>query len=126
MHQSRLCQVIIDCQASDLSEAAKFWSGALGLAVGPSEQPASEKYVMLGSGKEDFRVLLQKVDHPSRVHLDIETDDVDREAARLEKLGAKRVEKIQTWWIMEAPSGHRFCVVRQQHERFPADVNRWP
>jgi hypothetical protein len=77
-------------------EAAPFWSQALGRAVGPAEKPASEKYVTLGSGKEDFLVLLQKVDDPSRVHLDIEADDIDREAERLEKLGAKRIARIKS------------------------------
>jgi predicted enzyme related to lactoylglutathione lyase len=126
MHHSRLCTVVIDCQTSDLAEAARFWSNALGRPVAPSENPSQQKYVTLGSGKEDTIVLLQKVGHPSRVHLDIETDDIEREVVRLEKLGAKRVEQIETWWVMEAPSGQRFCVVRPQRERFPADVNEWP
>jgi hypothetical protein len=55
---------------------------------------------------------VQKVKHDSRVHLDIESDDVEAEAARLEKLGARKVQKINTWWVMEAPTGQRFCVVR--------------
>ena len=125
MHHSRLGQVIIDCEATDLSEAAEYWSKALGRSIGPAEKPGSEKYVMLGSGNEDLLVLLQKVDHPSRVHLDIEADDVEREVARLEKLGAKRIEQIKTWWVMEAPTGHRFCVIQPQHERLPGDANNW-
>jgi hypothetical protein len=52
------------------------------------------------------------VKHESRVHLDIETDDVEAEVLRLERLGAKRVEKGRAWWVMEAPTGQRFCVVR--------------
>jgi predicted enzyme related to lactoylglutathione lyase len=123
MHRSRLGQVIIDCQAGDLTEAARFWSQALERAIGSAEKPASEKYVTLGSGKEDFLVLLQMVDHPSRVHLDIEADDVEREAERLEKLGAKRIERIKSWWVLEAPTGHRFCVIQPQHERLPDDAN---
>jgi hypothetical protein len=59
------------------------------------------------------------------VHLDIETDDVDAEAARLERLGARRVEKIKTWWVMEAPSGHRFCVVRAKDLSNAAGVTVW-
>jgi hypothetical protein len=125
MHHSRLCSIIIDCQTKDLTEAARFWSAAIGRPVDASEKPAEEKYVRLGTGKEDVIVLLQKVDHPSRVHLDIEADDIEREVARLEKLGAKRVEQIQTWWVMEAPTGQRFCVIRPQRERFPADLNTW-
>ena len=91
-----------------------------------SDMPDFNAANKLGTGKEDVIVLLQKVDHPSRVHLDIESDDIEAEVARLEKLGAKRLEKIQTWWVMEAPTGQRFCVIRPQRERFPADVNTWP
>jgi hypothetical protein len=54
------------------------------------------------------------VDHESRVHLDIEADDLDAEVKRLEALGAKRVAFVKRWWVMEAPTGHRFCVVRPQ------------
>jgi predicted enzyme related to lactoylglutathione lyase len=126
MHHSRLCTAVIDCQTDDLTDAAKFWSEAIGRPTSPGEDPSKDKYVTLGSGKESLIVLLQKVDHPSRVHLDIETDDVEREVARLEKLGAKRIEQIKTWWVMEAPTGHRFCVIRPQREQFPADVNSWP
>ena len=63
-------------------------------------------------------MLLQKVDHPSRVHLHIEADDVEREVARLEKL-QKRIEQVKTWWVMGPPTGHRFCVIQPQHERPP-------
>jgi predicted enzyme related to lactoylglutathione lyase len=126
MHHSRLCTIVIDCRTEDLTEAAKFWSSAIGRPVEASENPAEEKYVRRGNGQESVIILLQKVDHPSRVHLDIETDDVESEVARLEKLGAKRIEKVQTWWVIEAPTGQRFCVIRPQRERFPADLNSWP
>jgi hypothetical protein len=66
------------------------------------------------------------VDHPSRVHLDIETDDIDAEMRRLEKLGAKRVQAVQTWWVMEAPTGQRFCVVHASSPDFEARACRWP
>ena len=55
--------------------------------------------------------MIQKVAHESRVHLDIETDDMEAEVKRLEALGARRIEFIKRWWVMEAPTGHRFCVV---------------
>ena len=35
MHHSRLCAVLIDCRTSDVDEAARFWSKALGRAVDP-------------------------------------------------------------------------------------------
>jgi hypothetical protein len=73
----------------------------------------------------DIQVLLQKVDHPSRVHLDIETDDIEAEVQRLEKLGARRVKQLPRWWVMEAPSGQRFCVVAPQRTDFDEGANQW-
>lgn len=127
MHRSRLCTIVIDCHDADLERAAAFWSGALGRrAKPPSRRPALKNYRALGSGREDLIVLLQRVGHPSRVHHDIETDNIAREVARLERLGARRVKKVRTWWVMEAPTGHRFCVVRPQRGRLGPDAKRWP
>ena len=64
--------------------------------------------------------------HPSRVHLDIESDDIDAEADRLEKLGAKKIAFVKRWWVMEAPTGQRFCVVRMQHPERGAPAKGWP
>lgn len=126
MHRSKLVAAVIDCQTEDLTAAARFWSEALGRKLDPSDDPATEKYVSVGTGNEELIVLLQRVPHASRVHLDIETDDIEAEAARLEALGARRIEKINTWWVMEAPTGHRFCVVRPQRDgKMPAGANEW-
>lgn len=112
MHKSRLAALVIDCQTDDLAAAAEFWSRALGYPVG--ETGHDGRYVSLQGPEREPKLLLQKVEHPSRVHLDIETDDVEAEVQRLERLGAKRIDKVKTWIVMEAPSGHRFCVVRPQ------------
>jgi hypothetical protein len=126
MHRSRLSTIVIDCKDGDLAQAAAFWARALGRrAARAPKNPAHKNYRRLGSGREDLIVLLQRVGHPSRVHLDIEADDIEREAARLERLGARRVKKIKTWWVMEAPTGHRFCVVRPQRGPLGKDANRW-
>jgi len=121
MHRSQLGGLIIDCQTDDLKAAAKFWSAALGLPLGASEP----NYIGLQTQPNGLAIEVQKVSHPARVHLDIETDDVEAEVTRLEKLGAKRVEKIKTWWIMEAPSGHRFCVIRAKRTEFAREANLW-
>jgi hypothetical protein len=74
---------------------------------------AEEKgFVRLDAAGRDLHVEVQCVTHESRLHLDIETDDVDLEVARLEKLGARRIAKKDRWWVMEAPTRQRFCVVR--------------
>jgi hypothetical protein len=60
------------------------------------------------------------------VHLDIETDDIEAEVRRLEALGATRVEKKRRWWIMQAPTGHRFCVCNPCRSEFEDEANAWP
>jgi hypothetical protein len=120
-HRNRLAGFIIDCRTDDLAGAAGFWREALGDRKARKPQG---KYVKLDD-QAGLHVEVQKVDHESRVHLDIESDDVEAEVARLEKLGAKRVAKVRTWVVMEAPTGHRFCVIRAQTRDFEAKANTW-
>ena len=125
MHRSRFCALVIDCNVDDIDTAATFWSRALGKPVVPPT-PESGNYRELAVGAGEPMILLQKVEHESRVHLDIETDDLDAEVKRLEALGAKRVAFVrQRWWVMEAPTGHRFCIVRPQRGPLEERVNRW-
>lgn len=125
MHRSRLCGFIIDCQVPDLQAAAGFWGDALGMPLRQLPGTEGESYVRLMDGQHGLHIEVQKVDHPSRVHLDIETDDVEAEVRRLEALGAKRVRAVRTFWVMEAPTGQRFCVVRAQRANFERDANVW-
>ena len=117
MHKSCLGAIVIDCRTEDLAAASAFWSAALGY---PARATDDARYVELDGAGGRPAIVLQQVEHESRVHLDIETDDIDAEVARLEALGAKRVAQIKTWWVMEAPTGHRFCVIRPQNEGFAA------
>ncbi len=105
-HKSRLGGLIIDCEG-DLEPAATFWAEALGGAVMMEE---GDRYagIMMTSG---FWIEVQQVNARPGVHLDIATDDVVAEEARLVALGARRVEAIEDWVVMEAPTGHRFCIV---------------
>jgi len=122
-HKSRLGAIVIDCQCEDLDEHVRFWSGALGNE--PTYFDEEPDYVGLGVPGDEVTVLLQRVKHDSRVHLDIETDDQEAEVSRLEKLGAKRVAGIKRWVVMEAPSGHRFCVVNPQRRDFADNASQW-
>ena len=126
-HRSRLAGFIIDCQTGDLDAAADFWSQALGCTIADRDAgDGTAEYQMLGDTPGDLHIEVQKVAHPSRVHLDIEADDVDAEAARLEALGAKKVAFVKRWWVMEAPTGQRFCVVRMKHPERGAPPHEWP
>jgi predicted enzyme related to lactoylglutathione lyase len=125
MHRSKLAGFIIDCQTGDLTQAADFWGSALGMPV-RDLPPGEETYKQLEDLQHGLHIEVQTVSHPSRVHLDIETDDIDAEVRRLEKLGAKRVQFVHTWWVLEAPTGHRFCVVPASSTNFAAKATQWP
>lgn len=124
-HRSRLAGFIIDCRTDDLDAAAAFWSGALGMLVAGPDSGGSGQYAELGATPGDLNIEVQKVDHASRVHLDIETDDIDAEAARLEAMGAKRIGFVKRWWVMQAPTGQRFCIVKMHHPERGVAPNVW-
>lgn len=126
MHRSQLAGFIIDCRTDNLDAAARFWGEALGLTRVSAEIAEGESYVPFRRDPNGINIEVQKVDHESRVHLDIESDDIEAEAARLEKLGARKLQKVETWWVMEAPTGQRFCVVRAKRSRFRDEANVWP
>lgn len=123
MHRSRLAGYIIDCQTDNLEEAADFWSAALGYER--QETSEDDLYLGLDTPDRDPYIEVQTVDHASRIHLDIESDNIEAEVQRLEALGARRIEKIKTWVVMEAPTGQRFCVINRGHKYFDETANRW-
>jgi predicted enzyme related to lactoylglutathione lyase len=124
MHHSRISAFVLDCKVDDLATATEFWSKALGRPVANADQDGDGKYAELKTDADEPFLLLQRVDHEPRIHLDIETDDIDAEVARLEALGAKRIAFVKRWWVMQAPTGHRFCVVGKQSGK-SADFNTW-
>ena len=125
MHCSRLCALLIDCNTPDIDEAASFWAEALGRAIDLDHPGTRGNYRMLDTPQDEPIVQIQRVEHESRVHIDIETDNIPAEAARLEKLGAHVVDRLERWVVMQAPTGQRFCVVRVQRPGFPKNANSW-
>ena len=124
MHRSRLSVVVIDCAEEKMDAGVGFWRQALGMNTVHPDDPSSP-YIGFDGRYRSLQLGLQRVQAPSRYHLDIETDDVDAEVLRLEGLRASRLEQGESWWVMEAPSGHRFCVVPQLSGDFPANTNQW-
>jgi len=122
MHKSRLAGFIIDCKTDDLDGPSNFWSAALGMRQSGRE---GDLYESLDASARDLSIAVQKVKHDSRVHLDIESDDIEAEVARLEKLGARRIAKVNTWVVMEAPTGQRFCVVRAKWQEGAPGIKTW-
>ena len=102
---------IIDCETDDLDGAAKFWSEALRLPLRPGADTTDTGYRHLDSGPGGLDIEIQRVNHSSRVHLDLQAEDVAAEVKRLQGLGATIFKEVKDWVVMEAPTGHRFCVV---------------
>ena len=125
MHKSRLGGLIIDCNTDDLDSAGEFWSKALGLSINHDKGPDDTNYVLLNTPENELDIEIQQVNHESRVHIDIETDDIEAEASRLEKLGAVRIGTVRSWLVMQAPTGQRFCLVTPQRSEFDSQANLW-
>jgi len=124
MHRSRISTLMIDCLAEDFEAALAFWPEALGL--GPVRRPrAGQRYVSLGQVQGPINIRLQKVDKDPGYHLDIETDDLRAETARLESAGARTKYRIRRWWVLEDPAGNAFCVIRPESRHFPRRARRW-
>lgn len=107
--------LVLDC--ADPDALAEFWSATLGYeSLGRDGNYA----VLVSPTPGRPKLLLQRVPEPktgkNRMHLDIETPDIESEAARLEKLGATRLraaaltEHGSVWILMADPEGNEFCV----------------
>jgi hypothetical protein len=125
MHKSRLGALVVDCQSEDLFEHAEFWGAVLGSEPESQGGQINQRYVRLNGTPDEAQVVLQKVDHPSGVHFDIETDDIEAEVKRLLSLGAAIVKRMEKWVVMQAPSKHRFCVIGPIRTDFEENANVW-
>ena len=66
----------------------QFWAEALGRPVNREHPGSRGEYRMLAIPPDEAIVQIQRVKHESRVHIDIETDNISAEVARLQGLGA--------------------------------------
>ncbi len=126
MHRSRLRAIMIDCGEDSFEAGTRFWLDALGMTTAESRGPGSP-YAWFDGTVGGLEVGTQRIGDTSRIHLDIESDDVEAEVRRLEGLGARRKEFIKRWWVMEDPCGQLFCVVPwRERSAEAAPWNEWP
>jgi predicted enzyme related to lactoylglutathione lyase len=108
-HFSRVAMVVIDVPAGDHDRELSFWEAAAGQSLPQLDYPEYHGVRLHG---QDFGLLVQRLgEGTARVHMDIHTDDLDAEVKRLEHLGAQRVQRAHTWWVMRDPAGLLFCVI---------------
>jgi predicted enzyme related to lactoylglutathione lyase len=129
MHRSRLCHFVID--VADLDQGVWFWSAALNATEEPLPVQSRQIYRRLRLPGSEIRILLQKTSDDKiskeRMHLDLESDDVEAEVRRLEALGATRwdhqAERGFEFWVLHDPWGNEFCVLQPE---FPELLARQP
>lgn len=109
MHRSRVSTLLIDVPGGKAPAAAAFWSAALGVPARPV--PGEEQFTSLPGSLPDLVMAVQAVDDQPRYHLDIETDDVAAETARLVGLGAVEIGSWLDCRTLRAPGGHVLCVI---------------
>lgn len=107
--------IVLDCNEPQRLE--RFWSVALGYRAYWSSE---ELVVLVPEDGVRPPLLLMQVPEPragkNRMHLDIVTDDVEAEVARLQTEGATRAHEGQRefagayWVTMADPDGNKFCV----------------
>jgi predicted enzyme related to lactoylglutathione lyase len=131
-HRSRLCHIVID--VDDLDRGATFWSAVLGADEESVNPESREVYRLLRIPDSQIRVLLQCTHDAKlskeRMHIDLETDDVEAEVQRLEKLGAVRWdhqrERGYDFWVMRDPWGNEVCVLQTTFPNLLAQRRPWP
>lgn len=130
-HRSRLAHFVID--VDDLDHGVQFWSAALGAAQEPLVDTSRHMYRRLRLPDSDIRILLQRTNDTKlskeRMHLDLETDDVEAEVQRLETLGATRwdhqQERGHDFWVLCDPWGNEFCVLQPEFPDLLARRRPW-
>lgn len=112
--------IVID--STDPAPLARFWSDALGWRITHEDETEIVLEPPAGSPEDGISpdILFLRVPETrtvkNRLHIDLRPDDRDAEVARLETLGAKRIDIGQgqdvSWVVMADPQGNEFCVLR--------------
>jgi hypothetical protein len=131
-HRSRLCQFVID--VDDLDAGVAFWSAALGADEEALPETSRHIYRRLRLPDSPTRILLQRTADPKhdkeRMHLDIESDDVESEVSRLVNLGATRWdhqrERGYDFWVLRDPWANEFCILQINFPGLLAQRPPWP
>jgi predicted enzyme related to lactoylglutathione lyase len=111
--------------SKDPRELGAFWKEALDLKVSYQDAEGDE-YALSGRGRGNtvWTILFYRVPDDkkvkNRLHLDLIPDESqEAEVARLEALGATRVDIGQTdvtWTVMADPEGNEFCILSPRQD----------
>lgn len=126
MHRSRLSTLLIDVPVAEAQTAAAFWSAALGVPAVPV--PGEEQFTSLPGAVPGLVTAVQSVDDDPRYHVDLETNDVEAETARLVELGAVEQSRWLDCRTLRVPGGQLICVIPLHSDpgEFARAAHAWP
>jgi hypothetical protein len=117
MHRILLRTIVIDVPSEVHDSARDFWATAMAATPHRSKKYPEDHWFEHPAAS--VKMLLQNIGStPARYHLDIETDDVEAEVARLIAAGASEVDRQGNWVVLRDPAGLLFCVVPEEGDGF--------
>jgi hypothetical protein len=124
-HFSTIAVIVIDVPADGHEQEVAFWQTATGQPLRHIEK--FPEYHGTSLPGKNLGFLVQRLyDGPARIHLDIHTDNLEAEVARLEQAGAVRVQQVNGWTIMHDPAGLPFCVIPEEPGTYTEEnAQRW-
>lgn len=119
-HRSRVAQLCVDVPASRYDAELVFWRAATGWADEPVNRP--EFHRLVHRAESPVQLLVQRLGEDdaattARAHLDLGTDDIAAEAARVEALGAQVLWPGDGFIALRDPAGLSFCVTGNHPDR---------
>lgn len=124
-HRILLREVVIDAPADRFDAVARFWSAALLTQARPVT--GFPEFTGLPDPAALCHVGLQDVGEGSAgLHLDVETDDIPAELARLTALGATELFRHGDWVVLADPAGTRFCLLPPESDEFDVQARTVP
>ena len=124
-HASRIAGFPLHPDHDALMSAADFWGAGLELEL-PTAAMNGGVYLRRCPQRGEWQLEARNAPTPSTAQIDVETDDLEAEAARLEELGARRVGHLrQHWWELELPAGQRIRVAMAPEAAHAGDAFRW-
>lgn len=119
-HRSRLVQLCVDVPAGHYDAELAFWRAATGWADEPVSGP--EFHRLVHRAQSPVALLVQRLGEDdaatnARAHLDLGTDDIAAEVARIQALGAQVLWPGDGFIALRDPAGLPFCVTGNQPDR---------
>ncbi len=116
---------VLDRPADLIEGTDDFWSRALGWEVGQPWRSHPE-FHHIDPQTGHSHVLVQTIEGPPRVHLDLYAADVEAVCDALVSLGATVQSRHEHWQVLTSPGGFPHCVVTADGEQDRPTARTWP